>query len=320
MPKSPSQRIRMSSSKIDVKGTGAVLLAVLITSTIILFLKYFTVYIDAWTANGLRYSMVVLIYLPWLLFARRRGFFNRRTVKLALVPAGFNLLHQVFWAFTPYFVDAGIIGFLVRISTLWAIIGSFIFFSDERLLLRSFYFWAGVIFNIAGFTGIVIGGNHTLSGTTTIGILLILICSILWAGYNISVRHFFRETDPKTAFGTVASLTYPGLFLLMFSVGNPSRVWAAPSYILPLILISGILGLAIKHVLIYTAIKRLGVSITATVGLSSSFITALLANLLFAESLTRFQWAGGAVLVLGSGILIWAQKDFVRNDPSENKG
>ena len=83
-----------------------------------------------------------------------------------------------------------------------------------------------------------------------------------------------------------------------------------PSTVFLLILLSGILGIALSHCLLYFAIKRLGVAICASTNLTGAFITALISYLIFHETLTLLQWSAGIILILGSMMLIRSQKDM----------
>ena len=127
--------------KIDIIATLALLGSILCWSTVPLFLKYFTSFIDGWTANGLRYPVVVFLYLPWLIYFARKGQLTSRMWKLALLPAIVNTIAQIAWAWAPYYIDPGYLSFLVRLSTVWTVLGSFMLFHDERRLIKSRKFW-----------------------------------------------------------------------------------------------------------------------------------------------------------------------------------
>ena len=292
---------------IDGKATLALLGAVVSWSLGPLFLKYFTPYIDAWTTNGLRYSTAALVYLAYFLFWRKQGFPSSKLWKMTIVPVIVNVLGQILWALTPYYIDPGLMAFLVRLSTLWAVIGSFFLFHDERRAIATPLFWIGFFLSVAGFIGLVLGGSHSFSGATAVGITLIFLCSLFWAGYQISIRRYLSKIDAPTAFGLVSILTALCLFLLMFPTGNPEASLRMPLHVSLLVVLSALISIAVAHVLFYYAIRHLGVAISSSTNLGGAFITALLSRFLFQETMTGLQWASGLLLILGGIMLIRTQ-------------
>ncbi|MBN1542407.1 DMT family transporter [candidate division KSB1 bacterium] len=268
-----------------------------------LFLKHFTGYIDAWTANGVRYPFAALVLLPWLWREYRTGRLVAAHWRLALLPAVFNLCGQILWAWTPYFVDPGLISFLVRLSTLWVVIGSFLLFADERAVIRQALFWGGLFLALSGFVLMVRGGGEPLGGGERLGIVLVVLCSLFLAVYQLFVRRFLSTIDARTAYGMVSSLTSVGLLTLMFSVGRPQQLATMPAISLALLLLSGLVGLVIAHILFYTAIKHFGVALTSSVNLLSALVTAVASRFLFDERLTPLQWLAG-LLMLGGCLLL----------------
>ena len=57
---------------------------------------------------------------------------------------------------------------------------------------------------------------------------------------------------------------------------------------------------------LYIAIKSLGVAVCSTFVLLSCFITVFLSCLIFEEAMSTAQIVSGAVLVLGSSLIVWA--------------
>ena len=298
------------TKKIDIAATLSLLTSILAGSTVPLFLKYFTSYIDNWTANGIRYPFSALLYLPWLLIARKRGALTRRMWKLALAPTIINIFGQILWAWTPYYIDPGLMSLLFRLSTLWAVLGSFIMFKDERHLIYSKNFWLGFLFAAGGFLAIILGGKQTFNRTTIIGIIMISLSSICWAGYQLFVRRNLSSVDSRTSFGMVSVMTSIGLIVGMFSFGKPEQALQMPVGITILVIVSGFIGVAAAHLLLYFALKRIGVAICSTANLASPFLTVFLSHLLFKETLTLSQWIAGLIFILGGFLLTQAQVDL----------
>ncbi|HOX86215.1 MAG TPA: DMT family transporter [bacterium] len=282
--------------------------SVLCWGSVPLLLKYFTAYIDAWTANGVRYPFAALLLLPWLIREYRAGRLPAAFWRLALLPAFFNLSSQILWAWTPYFVDPGLISFLVRLSTLWAVVGSFILFVDERPIIRQPHFWGGLLFALLGFVLMVAGGSEALGSGKKIGIVLVVLCSLLSAAYQLMVRRYLSAVDARTAYGMVAALTAAGLLVLMFAVGQPQQVTNMPPGPFLLLMLSGIVGLIIAHIFFYTALRHFGVAVTSSVNLLSALITATASRFLFAEQLSPVQWLAGLFLLGGCLLLAIAPR------------
>ena len=70
-------------------------------ASVLLFLKYLVPFIDAWTANGWRYGISALLWLPLLVVGARRGTLPEGLWRRAMVPALFNCAGQVCFAWAP---------------------------------------------------------------------------------------------------------------------------------------------------------------------------------------------------------------------------
>ncbi len=299
----------------------ALLFSVFCSSTVPLFLKYFTPYLDAWTVNGYRYGVVLLVMLPIIVKLAYDGKYTAYMWKMALIPAAFNFLQQIAWAWAPYYIDPGLIGFLVKTTVAWSIIGSFFLFSDERFLLREFRFWLGLVISLLGFAGLSYYGNHiTLSGTF-FGVLLVLISSLFMAMYGLAVKRYFNETNALISFSVIAFYTGMGTVALMFILGQPAKFMIIPYKIRILVAVSAFIGINLAHVLFYVSLRFLGVMISYSISLFSAFFTAVLSYLLYNETLRFFQWIAGSMIIFGGLIIIASKnrKTVVQNGKREEQ-
>ncbi|MBN1351236.1 DMT family transporter [candidate division KSB1 bacterium] len=295
-------------TRINLTATLALLVSILCWSVVPLFLKYFTKHIDGWTANGYRYPFAALLYIPWLFIFFRKGNLTPDVWKQALLPASINLVGQSLWAWAPYFINPALQAFIVRLSVVWAVMGSFILFSDEQQLLKSKRFWSGILLAITGFLGIVLGGSKLPADSTLTGIIIIILCSVFWALYNLAVRRNMNSIDSRLAFGVISLYTAIGCLILMFILGTPSAIFHLPARVNFYLFLSAFIGIATAHVLFYVAMKRIGVAISTSVNLASPFITAILSYMIFNEILTGVQWGAGVLLASGAILLLWAQE------------
>jgi drug/metabolite transporter (DMT)-like permease len=83
--------------------------------------------------------------------------------------------------------------------------------------------------------------------------------------------------------------------------GRLSKGWTA-------IVVSGVMSIALAHVLYYAAIRRIGTTIPMLVVLSQPFIVFSMSSVIFHERLNALQLLSGVVLLLGSASSIWAQQ------------
>ncbi len=285
----------------------ALLLSVFCSSTVPLFLKYFTPYLDAWTVNGYRYTVVFFVMLPVVIYYYRNNKYSKHLWKVALIPAFFNFAQQIAWAWSPYFIDPGLIGFLIKGTVIWSIAGSFIIFVDERHLMKSKMFWFGLFVAIMGFVGLSYYGNNISLSGTFFGVILVLISSLFMASYGLAVKKYFNETNAIVSFSIIAFYTAIGTISLMFILGEPSKINETPINILLLIAVSAFIGINVAHVLFYVALRHIGVTISYSVSLFSAFFTAILSYLLYGEKLSLFQWIAGTLIIVGGIITIWAK-------------
>lgn len=293
--------------KIDGRATLALIIAVIASSMVPIFLKYFSAYIDGWTCNGFRYPIATLLYIPWLIKMVRQDRLPSKVWRLALVPAFINMLMQVSWVWAPYYIGAGLMGFLVRMSTIWSVIGSFLLFHDERGLIRSKRFWIGLSLAILGFCSLILFGKEDLSGSTLFGIILAVFASLGWAGYQLAVRKNLSRFDSRTSFGVVAVYTSISMVTMMMMLGEPHEAVALPPMRGAFLILSGFIGISLAHLMFYYAIKRLGVAICNSTNLTGAFLTALLSIVIFGETISQMQWMSGALLILGGILLVRSQ-------------
>jgi drug/metabolite transporter (DMT)-like permease len=291
----------------DVPATTALIAALLCWSAVPLMLRYLRDFVpDGWTSNAVRYPAAVLLYLPWILGALRDRS-KRRLWLLALVPTVPNLLGQACWAWAPYFIDPGLMSFVVRLSTIWAMGAAILLFPDERPLLRSPRFWVGVVLSAAGFVAVSLGGPAIHARATIIGIAITLVCSVSWGMYIVGVRAALGSVNPLTAFAIVGTYTAAGCLVLapLGETGQLVQMTIGPWTVL---LLSALLGIAFAHSLYYLAAQRLGVTIVTAAAMLTPFVTAAVSTVLFSEGFTAVQWLGGTVLVIGTGLVIWSQE------------
>lgn len=279
--------------------------AILFWSSVPLLLKYFTRQLDAWTVNGLRYLFAALFWLPYVWHQRRKWIGRSRIWRDALPPAAVHLVGQVLFGLCPYFNDATVINFVSRAAFLFTMLGGFLLLREERVIGRHPLFWGGVMATVLGLATMYVGGVHTPS-TSAFGMLLLLITAAFWGLYSVMVRKFMKPYSIRLSFSVISVYAAPGLLALMFGIGDWRKLLTLGPGYWALIWISAILGIALGHTLFYRAIHALGPVASEGALLLIPFTTAVLAGFFLNERLSRLQWLGGLILVLGCVLLLAA--------------
>ena len=277
-------------------------------------LRYLTKTVpDGYTTNLVRYPISTLMYIPLLIAVCRRRSLGRFWVA-ALLPAGVNIVAQTLFAISPYYLPAGVMSFLVRISAVWSIALAFLVFPDERPLARSPRFWGAAALAVAGFLLMWLGKPAV--AISTAGVVLILACSVFWALYDITVRYTMRDINPLVVFGVIGNYTSIGLIAIA-PLGQPSSVMHLDGHSIALLVISAYIGIAAAHGMYYVALQRLGVTVAAMTMLLTPFVSIIGAAIFLDERFSTLQWIGGMVLITGAGLAMWSRFHVKRLPPPE---
>ncbi|HNS22679.1 MAG TPA: DMT family transporter [Sedimentisphaerales bacterium] len=301
--------------RIDMVATAATLGALVGWSIGPLFIKYLAGQVDSWTQNALRYVVAGLFWLPFLLHSTARGTFAAKTWRRALLPSVANITMQSLWAAGFYYIGPAFMTMLSKTSVLWVAGFSLIVFREERPLMRSVRFWLGLLLSLGGLVGVVAFKDDFSAAGTLTGIVLALSQAFMWGVYTISVRVAFQDIDPRASFSVMSIYAAVGLSVCAFLFGEPSqaltldvRGWGA-------VLISSIAAIALAHVFYYTAIRRIGATIPMLVVLGQPFVVFSMSSILFRERMNGIQLLFGAVLLVGSGLSVWAQQHLRAEPP-----
>lgn len=261
---------------------------------------------DGFTANIGRYPIAAAVYLPWLIIGIRKGRLGSFWLT-ALIPTAINLVMQTLWAWAPYYLDAGMLAFLFRLCTVWAILGAFLLFPDERKLARKPRFWLGTLLAFAGFVVMSLLGNPIKSPTYLTGVIIVFFCTICWGMYGVAVRYTMRNLHPLMVFSVISVYTSIGL-ICMAPLGDPGSLVRLEPFPLAILILSSLVGIALAHGLFYFAIQRIGVAICSLVLMVSPFVSILAAYVFLGERFSAGQWIGGLILVAGAMLALWSQE------------
>lgn len=279
-------------------------------ASILLFLKHLAPYIDGWTTNGWRYGLSALMWLPLVVSGAVRGTLPTGIWRRALAPSIFNCLGQILYAQMPYYIGPALGGFLIRMALVSSTLGAFVLFADERVLLRTGFFWAGMCAVVGGSIGTVFLGSAPIHGATATGVLLGATSGLLFGLYGVSVRYFMHGIPAMTSFSVISLYTASGLVAVMLIYGKERGlgVLHLSAFNWFMLVASAIIGIAICHVSYYAAIARLGVAVSTAVVQLSPFLCAIGALLIFGEVLTQWQWLSGFLMIAGAMCLLSAEQ------------
>ncbi|MFC1461599.1 DMT family transporter [Verrucomicrobiota bacterium] len=276
-------------------------------SSVPLFIKHFSSFLDAWTVNGVRYlTASVVLALPVFMILKKNPEMN--TVwKAAIFPGAVNLCGQIGWALTPYYSDASVIGFNIRVSFLFTLVFGFFMIPGERPLIKSSFFWAGAVVCITGVIMMYSASIRNGSETSLTGMTIIAVTAVFWGLYSVVVKRNMGGFPARLSFGVISLYTTFGLLVLMLLRGNTSSLKTLELQQWSFLVVSGLIGIASAHVLLYKALAVLGPVTCGGASLLSPFLTWLGAAILLGEKMTLTQTVGGMVIIFGAFLLVRAQ-------------
>ena len=227
---------------------------------------------------------------------------------MAIFPAAANLAMQSFYAGAFYYLGPAFMVLLTKTNIIWIAGFSLIFFPEERPLAKSKRFWFGLMLSAIGVLGVIYFKEDFTTVKTITGIVLAFAMALMWAVYTLSVRIAFRDIDSCHGFSVISIYTVAGLFVLTLLFGDLGDCLQMGFQPWMFVVISGILCIALGHVLYYAAMRRIGATIPALVVLAQPFIVLAISYLVFGESLNLFKLVFGVILLAGSALAIWAQQ------------
>ncbi len=291
-------------------GVITVVLTLIGWSSIPLFLKHFAGLIDPWTANGWRYGISALLWLPVLLWGWHRRNLPRGLWKAALVPSLFNIPGQVCFAIAPYKIDPGLMTFSLRLQIVFVALGAVLLFPGERRVVKHPAFIAGIVLVLGGTMATAALRPGGLGSAETLGVVLSGGAGMLYACYALSVRKCMQGIPPLVAFAAVSQITAAAMVTLMFIFGEQggATVLALPGEQQVLLVLSSLIGIGLGHTFYFISIARLGVAVASGVVQLQPFLVSAGSLLLFKEKLSSLQWVTGTTAVAGAIVMLVVQK------------
>jgi drug/metabolite transporter (DMT)-like permease len=297
----------------DSKGGRTTAIVCLLGSTLCfgsvpIFLRRLTEYLDPFTVNGVRYLTAALFWLPFVIVLRRRGLREGTKVdrvwRDALIPLIPNLAGQILWAMCPYYVEASVIGFTIRLTFLFTIIFGFLLVAEERRLARSPLFYIGTLFCMGGVLAMYLAKALQSQEASAFGVGLVAVTAMCFGAYSVTVRRWLSHYPARLSFGVVSLYTSAGLLVVMFFFGDYGNLAALPGKGWAWLLVSAMLGIAFSHVFVYKAVHSIGPIVSSGMLMATPFVTYLGASIFLDEQMASAQFLGGLMVVIGGGLLV----------------
>jgi drug/metabolite transporter (DMT)-like permease len=295
--------------------------SVLCLTAAVLFVKYFSFRMDVHTQNFFRYcgasvflSVIVNLVYPGCfrrLFARLPVF-----LLLGAMVVGF----QICWVNSVYRLGPAFVSLLGKVSTILITVAAFLLYQEERSVVGTRRFLAGFVMGLTGMAGVVIGMPSFQPGlpeNELAGVLFLLAASTIWAVYVNVVKHVVASENSVQAFTFTCVCATVYLLPIMLLWGEPSAL-TGDMWLLGLVLLSGIIGVAGANTNYYLSIKRIGIARSANLALAHPFTTALASFFIFGEILTVVQWVFGTVLIAGCALIISIRERRQPAGPAED--
>jgi drug/metabolite transporter (DMT)-like permease len=279
-----------SSRKFDTTATFACIGMVACWTVGPIFIKFLTGHLDFWTQNMLRYLAACLFWLPFLLRSAKTKRLETKVWRKAVLPAAVNIAMQCFWASAFYYLSPAFMVLLIKSSIIWIAGFSFIFFVDERTLAKSKRFWLGLALSAIGVVGVMVCKEDFAAKKTITGIALALAASITWGMYTVFAKMAFKDIDSRSGFSVISIYTVAGLCMLALMFGKVSDCTRMAVWPWACVVISGVVSIALSHVLYYATMRRIGATIPSLVLLAQPFTVLAISAVVFGESLSGLQW------------------------------
>lgn len=288
-------------------------LAILLFSIVLwgigpLFIKYFTKFYDPWTQNAFRYSCAAFMLALAVPFQRRTSFRLARAqwIKLGLVVLS-NVGLQITYAFMFYYLYPSVASLVIRTSILFVCFLSFLFFADERPIIRSGGFLLGAALGLGGLVAVVAGQDPEILSRLQvsqvsfwIGVAIALGYAFFLAVYTLLIKRLVRDVPPIVSFTHVSWMTSLVLIVLMLKFGRPSDLWTAPLEPLGWMAFTAFVNIILAHTTLYAALREIKAVVSSTLMLLTPFITCVGSALVYGDRLSAVQIAGGGAVLAGA--------------------
>ena len=270
-----------------------------------IFVKFLQNFYGVNTQNAYRFLAAGLLLMLIYLY-RERGLCLGiyRVLRKATVAAVVVNIFQTVLIAGIYLTKASTAAFLMRLSAVFVGLMGYIFYVDERKLVKNRKYLVGLVLALAGVSGFTLkfGGGEIFD----LGAFLILVSSVLWSFYIILLKKYGQGEDPLLF--TSLIFIVGGIMLLPFSFveGGLEQMMNAPTLVRLILVFSGLVSIGFSNWSNIMAINRVGAVAASTVQLVQPALTSIFAVMLLGEAIALWEAFFGLVILVGNGLVAYA--------------
>ena len=205
----------------------------------------------------------------------------------------------VFWG--EQYISSGLAALLQATLPAFGLIFAHLYLPSERLTWTKI---GGVVLGVFG-VGVVFSNQLRVAGTQALAGCVALILSAMFAAYsNVLVKAHGKHLNPAVL---SAGQMFFGL-LLLFAVGiplegNPLRFHWSPIAVVSLLYLA-VVGSVIAFLLYYWLVLNMDVTKSMLIALVTPVVAVLLGMIVLDEQIGWRTLAGGAMIILGIGLIV----------------
>lgn len=279
-------------------------------SLITILQRYLTFYYDSYAQNFYRFlagsaGLTLLSFVLWrrqLAEAWRDRPFMWRSILLAALSVVAGMLFIEGLART----SAAVGGLLSLLGLPLTLILAVLVFPDERQAARDWRTIVGVALALGSTLGLTLGDSQ-ISWEYSLGSLYLALSALVNALASLFTKRLVSHHQPICVGAINSSLMCLMYLAIGLCWGDLGRLWSASTVSVLILFGSGVYGLLMGLGLYMVNIRRYGLVTTRIAELSMPVFTAIFGYFLFGESLTSWQLVYGAILIVGSGLVVSAR-------------
>jgi len=259
---------------------------------------------DIFTQSFFRYiGASVFLFAVGLIFTRKRMIHAAINFKILLIPSIIMAIHQVFFTAGVCMTSAVVSSLVGRLNAIVIPFLSFIFYADERQIVKSKSFILGSLLALVGVSGVILGRGDLDAGEFNYGFLFVMIGTVAWSIYAVYIKKIIRSIDPLAIISYVSLFAIAIFLPLTLKFGDISSINEVSAGTKFLLFGSGILGIGVGNVFYYHGVKHVGTSISSIFFLLLPFSVGILAFIILGETLTITQIIFGFISIGGCWIV-----------------
>ncbi len=258
---------------------------------------------DVFTQSFFRYvAASVFLFTVGLIFTRKHILHAAANIKILLIPALIMAVHQIFFTAGIFMTSANVSSLMGRLNAVIIPLLSFIFYEDERRVVKNKYFLFGVFLALLGVLGVILGkGSEEKIAGFNIG--FVFLGTLGWSIYAVYMKKVVRTIEPLSIIAFVSLLSIIFFLPVVLVFGDIHKVTQVSTGKMWILFGSGILGVGLGNVFYYHAIRYVGTSISSVFFLLLPFSISIIAFFVLGETLTVMQIISGIILIAGCWIV-----------------